>query len=476
MMKSFLGIAAICLSLSPLAGKAQEQTLSFDNGLLELPAVNINNKFFAVNFTVTETADGLDLQLADFSRLDSTVVTNSDEVSSFSGQTLSIPRLEIEGTVYLSEFRLTDLETISFSLVSTVAAGTGENQQPPPATCEITPDRSNGDDDPVIDRGWAADVRYVLDGGPGPDGIPPLELPNMDPPNFSSVPPWELVVGVKIGDEFRAYPHRILDYHEVVNDYLFFDGGEETFTLSYCPLTGSAMLWEGNMESSNSSFGTSGLLYNSNLIMYDRETRSYWSQMLEQAISGPALLSVPDKIQVVETTMQTWLNMYPQTLVMSEFTGFSRNYNVYPYGNYRDDQDLLFNVNNSDDDRLHRKERVVGITNRDEALAFPISTFGSSVKVINDTVSDMPVVVAGSSVDNFGVIYSRQLEDCTVLEFEPVPESLPIVMADNEGNEWDIFGVAQSGPRTGESLPKTNSYISYWFAWASFFPHTDIHQ
>lgn len=251
MMKLLPGlpaIVAICLSLFTLAGGAQEQTLSIDNGLLQLPAVNINNKFFAVDFTVTETADGLDLQLADFAKLDSAEVSNSVEVSSFFGLTLSIPRLEIDGTVYLSEFRLTNLETINFSLISTVAAGSGGNDQALPASCEINPDLSNGDDNPVITRGWAADIGFVMDGGPAPDGIPPIENPRFVSVSQSSVSPSEYVVGVKIGNTVRAYPHSVLDYHEVVNDRIIINERQEPVTLSYCPLTGSALLWEGTMS------------------------------------------------------------------------------------------------------------------------------------------------------------------------------------------------------------------------------------
>ena len=87
----------------------------------------------------------------------------------------------------------------------------------------------------------------------------------------------------------------------------------------------------------------------------------------------------------------------------------------------------------------------------------------------------MPVVAAGSSSMDFGVVYNRELEDCTVLEFEPVQDRLPAVMRDSEGNEWDMFGVAVNGPRTGQQLQKTNSYISYYFAWNAFFPGAEIH-
>ena len=88
----------------------------------------------------------------------------------------------------------------------------------------------------------------------------------------------------------------------------------------------------------------------------------------------------------------------------------------------------------------------------------------------------MPVVVAGSGGYNFGVVFNRELEDCTVLDFEAVQDKLPVVMRDNEGNDWDVFGTAVSGARTGQQLQKTNSYISYWYAWTAFFPGAEIYQ
>jgi len=288
--------------------------------------------------------------------------------------------------------------------------------------------------------------------------------------------PAELVVGVKVGDDIRAYPHNILNWHEVVNDQFAVEGSSERATLSYCPLTGSAVLWKSFMEPGDETFGTSGLLYNSNLIMYDRATESLWSQMLEQSIRGPQIKRIPDRLPVVETTWGTWQAMYPETLLLSENTGFSRDYDAYPYDDYRTDEDLIFPVNNMNDRRLHRKERVLGINVGTDSIVYPIANFSRNVEVINDTVGDMQVVVAGSSDLNFAVVFNRELEDCTVLEFEAVQNRLPVVMQDNEGNEWDVFGTAVSGQRTGQQLQKTNSYVSYWFAWTAFFSGVLIHQ
>jgi len=339
------------------------------------------------------------------------------------------------------------------------------------------PDKSNGPNDPPVVNGSIVPRDQIIDGGPGPDGIPPLEFPQFIADlNTVSLDPAELVVGVKLADDIRAYPHRILNWHEIVNNRFIVDGATESATLSYCPLTGSAVLWKGFMERSNKTFGGSGLLYNSNLILYDRLSVGLWSQMLEQSIQGQEVTRIPDKLQVVETTWGTWKAMYPSTSILSEDTGFSRNYNDYPYGSYRENQSLLFPANNSGDDRLHRKARVLGINVGAVSRVYPLANFTSNVEVLNDVVGDTQVVVAGSSDLNFAVAFNREMADCTVLDFTAVQSRLPVVMQDNEGNEWDVFGNALSGARTGQRLQKTNSYTAYWFAWTAFFPGADIHQ
>ena len=140
------------------------------------------------------------------------------------------------------------------------------------------------------------------------------------------------------------------------------------------------------------------------------------------------------------------------------------------------DYSLLFPANMTVDIRLHRKARVLGINVGDISRVYPIAIFDNNVEILNETVGDMDVVVAGSSGHNLGMVYNRQLEDCTVLQFEAVQNQLPVVMRDSEGNEWDVFGVAVNGARAGPRLQKTNSYSAYWFAWTAFFPGATIFQ
>ncbi len=322
---------------------------------------------------------------------------------------------------------------------------------------------------------WLIPTAEVVDGGPGTDGIPAIDAPVFervaDADDFF-LRPIDKVIGVFVGGEYRAYPHKILNWHEVVNDSVLSD----FFVLSYCPLTGSALAWDVDDGAGNPDFGVSGLLYNSNLILYDRESGSRWSQMLELAVWGPRVAEIPARIQVIETTWETWAAMYPDSWVLTTNTGFFReaDYLVYPYGEYRWDDRLLFPVSNRDN-RLHLKDRVIGIYSATASKVYQIDGFGASTQTVNDQFDGQPIVAVGNSAGNFAAIYGRELADGTVLTFSPLTDQFPGVMEDTEGNTWDLFGTAVSGPRMGTQLPMTNSYTAMWFAWATFFEDAEIH-
>ncbi len=319
---------------------------------------------------------------------------------------------------------------------------------------------------------WLIKKDEIFDGGPGRDGIP-----SVDNPQFTNVndAPYllddDLVIGIKIGGTIRAYPHPILDWHEIVNDNI---SGQKT-AITYCPLTGSAIAWKRNGVVSNSEFGVSGLLYNSNLIPYDRGSRSNWSQMKLQCVNGALIGKEIETSKIIETKYKTWREMYPSSKLLSTNTGFGRQYGVYPYGGYKTNDDLIFPVNNQDN-RLQKKERVLGLITEGQTMVFVINSFSTEISIENVSFGGGEFVVIGSSVKNFAVAYERKLNDGTTLDFTFTQDELPLVMVDNEGNKWDIFGEAIEGPRAGESLHHMKSFIAYWFAWAAFYPNSLIAQ
>lgn len=468
-------VAALFFTSLLPASLSQAQDATIADNVLSIPVLAFGGGFFSLDLTIVADTDPVELELSNAVELSD---ATAEGASTFVGTTLFIPSIRLGDMAYQAELTLVSDDPVRFRLASAELVVSQAPPIPPAPVCTRPPsDISQNLDNPPIIGGATVPLADIVGGGPGPDGIPPLEMPRFIDRASSILNATELVIGVKIGNDIRAYPHNVMNWHEVANDQFMIDGAMENVTLNYCPLTGSAMLWKAFMEPGNQTFGTSGLLYNSNLIMYDRRTGSLWSQMLEQSIFGAEIQKIPDRIQVVETSWKTWRDMYPETLILSENTGFSsRDYSVYPYGSFREDQSVLFVVDNLNDNRLHRKERVVGINVGSASKVYPIRNFTNEVEVINDTVGDMQVVAAGSRGHNFGVIFNRELEDCTVLNFEPIQNKLPVMMQDNEGNEWDIFGTAVSGARTGQQLEKTNSYIAYWYAWTAFFTGAEIHQ
>ena len=316
---------------------------------------------------------------------------------------------------------------------------------------------------------WLIPRDEVFDGGPGQDGIPALVYPDLEHAQaIKYLNDNDLVIGVKIGEEVRAYPHLILDWHEIINDEI--NGSK--FAVTYCPLTGTGIGWDRILNGSETTFGVSGLLYNSNLIPYDRATGSRWSQMLMKSVNGSLIGTTVKTIPVIETSWRTWKLMYPNSKVVSKLTGYSRSYGVYPYGDYKTNNNNFLFPFSPKDSRLPSKERIFGILVDGKAVAFTFNFF-STINIFNTSINDVPVVVFGNKGLNLAFAYERNFNG-NVLEFNLTSNPLPALMRDNFGNIWNAFGEAIEGPDKGAKLKPVISFISYWFAWAAFYPETDI--
>ena len=242
-------------------------------------------------------------------------------------------------------------------------------------------------------------VDLLINGGPGQNGIPPLFSPKVvsvaEGNNFLAA--GDLVLGVVINGEARAYSHGVLWWHEIINDFL----GGIPVTATFCPLTGSGLIYNpvvnGELGTSYTiRFGTSGLLFDNNLVMFDEGTNSLWSQMLVGSICG-ALTGVEASLfPVVQSSWAAWSALHPETTVVSFDTGFNRNYNIYPYGNYDDisDRTLLF-PQSFVDPRLPMKETVLGITHEGVSRAYPMSVLNGMGphRAINDNVNGLELLV-----------------------------------------------------------------------------------
>jgi hypothetical protein len=325
---------------------------------------------------------------------------------------------------------------------------------------------------------WLVPESSVVDSGVGLDGIPSLEEPpRINAEDADYLDDQDLVIGFFTGTEYRAYPHKILDWHEIINDR----DKALHYSISYCPLTGTGMAWDMFLEGQLSGFGVSGLLYNTNLMPYDRRSGSVWSQMLYKCVTGEKVGDTPEYYAVLETTWGTWKSLYPNSTVTSTETGFERPYDVYPYidgvtqSDYRKSGFLISPID-FDDKRLERKERVLGITINEEAKVYRFRSFEKEVSVIEDQFQGEEIVIAGSNDLNFMVGFFANTEDGTLLTFEAINNNLPAILLDNEGNVWDVFGYAISGPRVGEQLRLPKANMGYWFAWGTFFRDAEIYQ
>ncbi len=320
------------------------------------------------------------------------------------------------------------------------------------------------------DDTWLIPRDEIRDGGPGKDGIPALTRPEFaGGGEISYLDDDDLVLGFVDGDDVRAYPHAILDWHEIIND----ETENHSIAVIYCPLTGTGIGWDRIVDEKETTFGVSGLLYNSNIIPYDRQTDSNWSQLLNQSVNG-SLEGTPAKTyNLFETTWKTWRQMYPSTKVVTTRTGYSRNYDRYPYGNYKVDDNLIFPVSNSDA-RLRPKVRVLGVMIEGKAKAYKFDKTFAGNKVIEDLFQGEKLVVVSNSYANFMVAFKRIQDDETELSFEAVQDSLPVILRDNEGTRWDVFGRGVSGPRKGEQLGEVTQMMGYWFAFPAFYPGLEL--
>jgi hypothetical protein len=320
---------------------------------------------------------------------------------------------------------------------------------------------------PQNDTGpWLIPVEEVLSGGPGQDGIPSVDNPAFAKASeVAYLDDTDLVLGIKMGDIIRAYPHPILDWHEIINDVV--DGNAVAIT--YCPLTGTGIAWDANVNGKNTTFGVSGLLYNSNLMPYDRESNSLWSQMRLDCVNGELISEEITTIPLVETTWKTWKALYPDSDVVTTNTGFNRDYNTYPYGNYKTGNFINFPIS-KEDNRLYKKERVLGVIVGNSVRAYRFESFADEkINIIYDELNGESLILIGSSDEGFMMAYKNELTDGTVLDFTPVQDGGEVIAEDAEGNKLNLFGEIIEGPQKDKKMKGVTTYMGYWFSWGTFY-------
>ena len=320
------------------------------------------------------------------------------------------------------------------------------------------------------------DASLFADGGVGVDGIPALLNPEIvDSGSIDYLEETSRVIGIVADGQPIAVPHNILWWHEIANFNL--DSGPVAVT--YCPLTGSSLAFDRSAVGGD-TFGVSGLLFKSNLTMYNRSgsgslsTASLWPQMNIAASCGPATAERLPTLPSIEMTWAGWKELHPDTQVLSEATGFSsRNYTFYPYGDYEIEDNPSLLVQIEIDQRRPPKERVLGVPSGQGGVAYPFGELDAdaSSAVVSDVVSGERVVVMWDHGKRAAAAY---LPDANGQQLTFVEQSGQIV--DNEtGSVWTVDGRASEGDLAGARLiPITDAYVAFWFAWAAFQPDTEI--
>lgn len=306
----------------------------------------------------------------------------------------------------------------------------------------------------------------IKSGGPPPDGIPSIDNPKFV--NASQAPflkDDDLVIGLRLNGETKAYPLFILVWHEIVNDKF----GNTPVTITYCPLCFTTQVFERILNGTEVQFGTSGKLYNSNLVMYDRSSGSYWSQALGESIKGPFAGTNLKKIPFDVARWSDWKSLYPDSLVLTTNTGFQRPYGSDPYGDYYTSNEIIFPVSHTDN-RMHSKEKIVGFERSGHFKAYKISNVESS-KIINDKVGESKILLVSQYTDMTRV-FDRKIND-KVLDFA---YSNGKIIDTRTNSEWNFEGQAISGTMKGEQLQRLTLNPGFWFEWVAFHPDTEIYS
>ena len=272
-------------------------------------------------------------------------------------------------------------------------------------------------------------IEFIKDGGPPRDGIPSIDKPEfIKGSDAAFLVDDDRVLGVYFNGLAKAFPVRILNFHEIVNDE--FKG--HPVVITFCPLCGSGLAFDSKIDGERKTFGVSGLLYNSDVLLYDRETETLWSQILSRGVAGPLVGRKLEVLQTYNTSWKDWKRKYPNSLVLSTNTGFDRDYSRDPYPEYYTSEKVWFPVANTND-AMHPKTKVLGLEVDGSFKAYPFPELKKTKEAVRDQFNGKEVLVH----------YDKKEESAYITDSN------------------DIV------------IP---SITLFWFAWAAFHPDTEIYK
>ncbi|MEM7797716.1 MAG: DUF3179 domain-containing protein [Chloroflexota bacterium] len=330
-------------------------------------------------------------------------------------------------------------------------------------------------------------VEEIRWGGVRVDGIPPLDQsPMISVEEATYLDDGDAVFGLSINGDNRAYPLRIIDWHEMANDVV----GGVPVSIAYCTLCGAAIAYDGRAQNGETyDFSSSGFLFRSNKLMYDRQTRTLWNQMTGRPVLGELVEDEDAKLDIlpiVLTSWGEWKELHPDTQVLDVETGFSRIYDTgAAYAHYFSSAGTMFPVWQQSDD-LALKDQVYAITFDEDRKAYPIDLLIEEV-VVNDTFADQELVLIAPDEKILVEGENRRTSQTVTYStgaavrayernghtFELGEDSNQLI--DEDGNVWEITEDALIGP-DGSELPRLPGHLAYWLGWFGFFPDTELYE
>ena len=329
------------------------------------------------------------------------------------------------------------------------------------------------------------DPNDIISGGPSPDGIPPIEDPQFLPvaDSLDLLSDDEPVVALEIDGDARAYPVSVMIWHEIVNDTV----GGVPVSVTYCPLCNSAVTYGREINGVETTFGTSGSLFASALVMYDRATESLWTHFDGRAVVGTL---TGTQLDVYGSPLMAWSDFrvaYPDGQVLDpERTGFRRNYGSNPYVGYDNADSRPFLFAGDVDARARAKERVVGVSHNGVDVAYSLQSLsgdGPQATAVDHGGADLIILwKPGQSTALEGDTVDSGRDVGTVGVFVPVVDGRTVTITaegdgfvDQEtGSTWSVAGVATAGELSGQQLERIPHLDTFWFAWATYRPGSEL--
>jgi hypothetical protein len=326
------------------------------------------------------------------------------------------------------------------------------------------------------------ELAEIESGGPPKDGIPAIDRPRFVGARVARA--WlgakEPVIVLRLGREAKAYPLQILMFHEIANDVI----AGTPVAVTFCPLCNASIVFERRVAGRVLDFGTTGRLRYSDLVMYDRQTESWWQQFTGKGIvghyAGAALVRLPSEIIAFEDFSAA----HPAGLVLSRETGHARPYGRNPYAGYDRIDQSPFLLSSAADKRLPPMERVLSVSNADRHRLYPLTLLEKN-PVVNGELGDLPYVVfakrgMASPLDVARIAEGRAIPAATAYSRKLGERTLEFELRGGKyldtatGSEWNLLGESVAGPLEGKRLAQLDSGVHFAFAWLAFNPASEI--